>query len=172
MYQLTILFSLVFIAQGSSVHYISKPDTPATHVTGPGVRMNRDSPDRFLRFWTEDSWVTNDTKSLYHLDDGVVTVTSSGVYMIYLSVTYHDLTGRWAAGVMLSNVEKVKCISSEQLKDVSRMHPTSHGVYQQCFVTFVTHLRKNQNISIQCMYGSRKIMTLPEFTFWGIVKMS
>lgn len=165
---------LMTIANGSnSVHYVSKPDTVKVYTSGPAVRQYRDQPDRILRFWTEDSWATNETKSLFHLDtDGIVTVTEAGVYMIYMSVTYHDLTGRWSAAVLVSGIEKAKCLASEQLRDVSHMHQTAHGVYKQCSTTLVVYLRRNQHVAIQCMYGTRQIMTAPEFTFWGMVKLS
>ena len=89
-----------------------------------------------------------------------------------LQIVYHDLTGRWSFGVYVDGREVVKCLSSEQLRDAGSLHPTSHGVYQQCNTVTTLYLDELQSLYIRCMYGSRTILTQPEFTFWGIVKLS
>jgi len=90
---------------------------------------------------------------------------------VHDQMVYHDLTGRWSFGVYVDGSERVKCLSSEQLRDWS-LHPTSHGVYQQCNTLTTLHLDELQSVNVRCMYGSRTILTQPEFTFWGIVKLS
>ena len=87
-------------------------------------------------------------------------------------MVYHDLTGRWSFGIYVDSSEVVKCLSSEQLRDAGSLHPTSHGVYQQCNTVTTLHLDENQSLHVRCMYGSRTILTQPEFTFWGVVKLS
>jgi len=87
-------------------------------------------------------------------------------------MVYHDRTGRWSFGVYVDSREVVKCLSSEQLRDARSLHPTSHGVYQQCNTATTTHLDKHQTLHVRCMYGARTILTQPEFTFWGVVKLS
>ena len=70
--------------------------------------------------------------------------------------------------------ERVKCLASEQLRNAHELHPTSHGVYTQCYTAVPVYVPANSPtiVYIQCMYGSRTILTQPEFTFWGIVKLS
>jgi len=87
-------------------------------------------------------------------------------------MVYHDLTGRWSFGVYVDGREAVKCLASEQLRDARSLHPTSHGVYQQCNTVTTVRLAALQSLNVRCMYGSRTILTQPEFTFWGIVKLS
>jgi hypothetical protein len=84
---------------------------------------------------------------------------------------YHDLSGRWSYGIYVQDTERVKCLATEQLRDLTHYDPSSHGVYQQCYTAQVMHIKKFQSITIRCMYGSRTILTKPDFTFWGIVKL-
>ena len=86
-------------------------------------------------------------------------------------MVYHDLTGRWSFGVYVHGRQVVKCLSSEQLRDAGSLHQTSHGVYQQCNTATTVYLNKLQSLHVRCMYGSRTILTQPEFTFWGVVKL-
>lgn len=87
-------------------------------------------------------------------------------------MVYHDLTGRWSFGLYVDDREVAKCLSSEQLRDAGSLHPSSHGVYQQCNSVTTLYVDELQSLKVRCMYGSRTILTQPEFTFWGIVKLS
>jgi len=87
-------------------------------------------------------------------------------------MVYHDRTGRWSLGVYADSREVVKCLSSEQLRDARSLHPTSHGVYHQCNSVTALRLDRFQSLSVRCMYGARTVLTQPEFTFWGVVKLS
>lgn len=88
-------------------------------------------------------------------------------------MVYHDLTGRWSFGIYVDAQERVKCLASEQLRNADQLHPTSHGVYQQCYTATPLYVGDIPTmVHIRCMYGSRTILTQPEFTFWGIVKLS
>jgi len=86
-------------------------------------------------------------------------------------VVYHDISGRWSFGIYIADTERVKCLATEQLGDLAQYDQHSHGVYQQCYTSQVMHIKKNQSVTIRCLYGSRRILTKPEFTFWGIVRL-
>lgn len=164
------MFGGCCFAKKPAVHYIAT-NVDRRILSNPFVNFNSSRPtDTVYRFWTEDAWVTNASKSVFRLDNGIVTVTSAGTYLIYVTVTFHDFSGRWSVGVLVANEEKIKCLASEQLGDLAQYNPTSHGVYHQCSITFVTYLRMYQTLSLKCLYGSRFIITNPHLTFWGIVK--
>lgn len=151
----------------------AKPDVGKQFTSNAMVSFNS-SGDTTYRFWRKADWVSNDTEVVFTLNEqtGHVAVLQPGVYLIYAQMVYHDRTGRWSFGVYVDSREVVKCLSSEQLRDARSLHPTSHGVYQQCNTATTTHLDKHQSLSVRCMYGARTILTQPEFTFWGVVKLS
>jgi predicted acyl esterase len=130
--------------------------------------------DTVYRFWQKAAWLPAEADEVYALNSetGHVTVKEAGLYMIYAQIVYHDLTGRWSFGIYIDSTEKLKCLTSEQLRDVSSLHPTSHGVYKQCYTASVIYMHRYQSVHIRCMYGMRTILTQPEFTFWGLVKIA
>lgn len=89
-----------------------------------------------------------------------------------LQIVYHDAIGRWSAGIDVNGKVRAKCLESEQLKDIENYSQENHGVYKQCSISTVVHLLEKQSVSIKCMYGYRTLLTQPEFTFWGMVKLA
>ena len=87
-------------------------------------------------------------------------------------MVYHDLTGRWSFGVYVNGQQRVKYLVSEQLRKADHLHLTNHGVYQPCYTAVPIFVAGNAMVNIRCMYGTRTILTQPEFTFWGVVKLS
>jgi hypothetical protein len=162
----------MLVADGAkpAAHYIAT-GVNRTYQSNPFASFTGgESTDIVYRFWTEDAWVSNASKAIFHLDNGIVTVTTGGVYLIYATITYHDISGRWSVALKISDEAKAKCVVTEQLGDLNQYDANAHGSYQQCSITYLTFLRKNQNLSLACLYGSRKILTSPQFTYWGIVK--
>lgn len=158
----------------TAIHLEAPEDFDRKYESGPGVSMNAsDTRDAVYRFWQKASWVEDSASEVFHLDDvtGHVTVEVDGIYLIYAQVVYHDLSGRWSFGIYVGDRERVKCLATEQLRDLHSYHRSSHGVYHSCYTSLVLHVRKNQSVSVRCLYGSRTILTQPQFTFWGIVRL-
>jgi len=124
--------------------------------------------------WKLVNWINNKifNKFFYIHDNGIVTVQKAGLYLIYVQMTYHDLAGKWSFGVNIGGVEKFKCITTEYLTEKYHHDPINHSVFHQCYTASVVYIRRNENIIIKCMYGSRIILARPEFTFWGIIKLN
>lgn len=161
-------------AQGlTAIHLHAPVGMVRQYESGSPLSRDSSATDNVYRFWRKANWVRN-TDDIFYLDEqtGHVTVERDGVYMIYAQVVYHDVSGRWSFGVYVGDQEKVKCLATEQLKDLSSFHPTSHGVYKSCYTAIVLQIRKNQSVSIRCMYGTRTILTSPEFTFWGMIRLA
>jgi hypothetical protein len=133
-------------------------------------------PPVTFTFWEADSWAAN--QSFYHLNTkhGIVTVLESGLYMIYAQLVYHDLSGRWSFGIYVNDRERFKCLDTERIQHHVNSQQlgssSNHGVYQHCYTSAIQRLDRFDKLSIRCLYGSRTVLTQPEFTFWGFVKLS
>jgi len=126
-------------------------------------------------FWKMASWTNNSVISkTYHLDQqsGFVTIKKPGTYLIYAQMVYHDLSARWSYGIHINDVCVQKCIATEQLTNLEKMHPTSHGVYQSCTTLKIHKINAHNTVSIKCLYGNREVLTSDEFTYWGIIALS
>ena len=106
----------------------------------------------------------------FHKSEGSLVVLRKGYYLIYSKITYHDLAGRWSYAIYIGDKAVDKCVLSEQLGDRT-FDAESHGVYHTCSLSRVIYVKQYQSISIRCMYGSRRIMVKPDFTYWGIVQL-
>lgn len=149
----------------SAVHFEPKDSRNRTFTT------KRGSP--VLDFWeTAKWWKAPPAKSFFHIRDGVVTILEDGTYFIYVQLVFHDLSGRWSFSVNINDRQELKCINSEHISTETAFHPTNHGVYQHCFSSRLFHVRRLEQVTVRCLYEHRQILLNPEFTFWGIVKMS
>jgi hypothetical protein len=120
--------------------------------------------------WVEDDWVNNETKSILRLNDTTVTVHKGGIYLIYAFITFYDLSRMSGINVKISDVDKVKCIVTEQLRGDLKDYPASHGVFHQCTLTFVTKLKKYDTIYFD-NYHARNIVNNTGLAYWGMIKI-
>ena len=89
-----------------------------------------------------------------------------------LQMTYFDRSGRWSHIVMIDETPFVKCLASEwgieEDPDTGALYNTIH----QCHTAAVTHIRREQEVTIRSMYPERVIHADKEMTFVGIVKLT
>lgn len=159
-------------------HFVVDEKIEREYESGPMVSFNKISDkDVVYRFWKYANFINGEYKKiadkvfLLHENDGHLAVKKSGLYFVYAQVVYHDLSGRWSFGIYVGDTERVKCIATEQLRDNTNYDPSSHGVYHQCYTAQIMYIKEYQSISLRCLYGSRKILTKPDFTYWGIIQL-
>jgi hypothetical protein len=156
-------------------HFIVNSSISREYESGPMVKMTpNETRDNIYRFWRYAEFI--DKKKIektFYLNpvEGHVSILKEGVYFIYGQIVYHDLSGRYSWGLYVGDRERVKCIQTEQLREHIEYDPSSHGVYQSCYTGQLVYLRKFDQLTLRCMYGSRTILTKPDFTFWGIIAM-
>lgn len=92
--------------------------------------------------------------------------------LLLLQIVFHDLSGRWSFSININDKQQLKCINSEHISSASTLHPTNHGVYQHCFSSSLFYIRHLEQVTIRSLYEQRNILLSPEFTFWGLIKIS
>lgn len=152
--------------------FTAPPMFSRQYETGPMVssESNR-SGEVTYRFWKLDEHIDPKMfRTYFHMNpgSGSVNIRQGGWYTVNVQFVYHDLSGFWSYGIFVGDIAKAKCYTTEQLRDLTQYDPVSHKVFKQCHVSALLYIRELETVSIRCMYGARKILTQPEFTFWDI----
>lgn len=161
----------------AAIHFHLDPARHGSQYTGnPMISVNASqSTNLVYNTWKIANWVQPSANNVFHYNNntGMLVVKEAGLYLIYAQMLYHDLTGRWSFGIYVDNAETIKCMQTVHLTswDLRILHPRSHNIYVQCNTASTIYLSALQSINIRCMYGSRTVLTQPEFTFWGVTKL-
>lgn len=153
-------------------HFTHVESVTRRHESGTIYAFNASiNTDVVYKNWILSNWIDRvQFNKSFHYNNGRLSIKRSGPYFVYAQLTYHDLSGRWAFGIDVNGVTRLKCLSTEQLDPIKLDRSRSHGVYHQCYTGALMYLDHHDSITIHCLYGMRTIMTSPQFTFWGLIK--
>ncbi|XP_054268807.1 protein eiger [Macrosteles quadrilineatus] len=168
----------------SSVEYtraLSQPEnfaeqslSVAAHFTGDTSRYNqRDHhhyygndllyhPHNLFKDWSPASWMTEEDRRLFPIQDGKVTIQKSGVYFVYAQIFYSATHNHCGFHINHNDHEVAQCTTSTAGPGLKR---------NTCFTALVLRLERQDLLWVKEVEGHRNTSFRHSHSYFGLIML-
>ncbi|KAK6619748.1 hypothetical protein RUM43_012510 [Polyplax serrata] len=155
-------YNMITIHFSADTSHYSRERDP--HYFGNG-RMQIKS--EVYKDWKPAHWTQGVGMSKYfHLNQGRVTVSTTGIYLIYAQIQYSNVQEVNGFSVFRNNESVVQCITTST-------HPDKHEIKSNtCGISTTILLQSNDSVCIKDLHHGRYVVLTPEKSYFGLVLLS